>query len=129
MKDNKEYYTRISPEEVQLYFKKDMITAIHIDLKKQILAKERAHLKAGQGIFIYEEHESDRGKFNVAVYVRWKVEEDSFTHFEIVTYHLFSGDMPDELLDEINILSEKGDAEWRTYDNTDTNNTETTKAD
>lgn len=120
-----EYYERVSPAKATMFFSQKMLEEIHANLKLQIISKEKAHLESGQGFYIYDKASiSSHNNINIGVHVRWKYDltTHSFNVFNIVSYHLFTGDIPNEILDAINELassnSDKTDkAEWKIHNN------------
>lgn len=110
------YYQKVNPKDDHLYFTERMIATFRDAIKKQVVSSEVRNLAVGQGIFLLEELTmQERGKFNIAVHAEWKYDtaDKQFTHFEILKYYIYSEDMPNELLDEINQLQGKGSAEWK----------------
>ena len=116
------YYEKVSPAKATMFFSSKMLEEIQANLKLQIVAREKAHLESGQGFYIYDKASiSSKNNINIGIHVRWKYDTatHSFNVFNIINYHLYDGEIPDELLDSINTLanSSKDKAEWKTNDN------------
>lgn len=111
------FHQEVYPKDEHLYFNDNMRQMIRSVLKQQIVENENNNLAVGQGIFILDEltTKDNKSRFNIAVHCAWKYDtaNKQFTGFEIFKHHLFSGDLPDEVLDEINVLQEQGTPEWK----------------
>jgi hypothetical protein len=111
------YYKNVIPSEAHLYFSESILKQLQENLKSQILNKEKANLQAGEGIYIFEDGQK-KSNLNIAMHVRWvcNPELTSVEALTVLQYHLFSGEMPDELLDEFNKLQIGHNPEWKHYE-------------
>lgn len=101
------YYEEIFPKKAKKFFAESLIAALREDSIIQALETGRPN---GLGIFIYDNIDTlTHGKINIAVVGKWFTKLDKPTEiqtFETVKYHVFTGDMPNAILDEINLINQ-----------------------
>jgi len=120
------FYQEVSPEEAKEHFSNKMLDVFFADIESQIL--EHQQLKEyGRGLFLFTDASiSNETKVNVAVNVAWQlhVEDKRVLKLVPVKFHLYSGDLPDEILDKMNEITKlsednpQGIIEFKEYDST-----------
>lgn len=87
------------------HFSDAELNAIQDDIEFDI---EELEPTDGLGIFIREDVPTSNGPQTLAAICEWHKRKKTCT-VSFLKYHLFTGDMPDALLDDINTISEKTD--------------------
>lgn len=106
MKPEKPYYKVFTPTDILEALSTEFSDWLHTDIYNDIQTLDRKH---GLGIFIRDNLViNDTENMSIAVVCEWKinpVQKDKVPKF--LKYHIYKGDIPDDVLDEINIINEK----------------------
>lgn len=123
MSKTESFYQELTPEEAKEHFSIKMLQVLAADIESQILEHELPK-EYGKGIFLFTDMSEVEEKVNIAVNVAWQINvpEKRILKLIPVKYHLYSGDLPDEILDKMNEITNSKDSDGITkfteYDST-----------
>lgn len=102
MKGSKTHY-EIKPSEANLYIKPSLLKKLEAEIKEHVLTGGVGNLKNGQGVFLFEEVDTERGKAKIAMFALWSyaIDKKALDHFQIIEYHLYLGKLPETVVSKI----------------------------